>query len=67
MLLDFEKFVKHKSKCERGFQKKKRPFLPGIELASSVVDDSNPLSPDATGLTGPWSGGRGFENQNQVA
>jgi hypothetical protein len=30
------------STCERGFQKKKRRFLPGIEPASSVVDSSIP-------------------------
>jgi hypothetical protein len=47
MLLDFQKFVEHKATCERGFQKSKS--LPGIEPASSVVDDSNPLPPDRQG------------------
>jgi hypothetical protein len=45
----FEKFVEHKSTCERRFQKRKRRFLPGIEPASSVVDDPNPLPPDRQG------------------
>jgi hypothetical protein len=49
MLLDFEKFVEHKSTCDREFQKRKRRFLPGIEPVSSVVDDSNPLPPDRQG------------------
>jgi hypothetical protein len=49
MLFDFEKSVEHKSTCKRGIQKRKRRFLPGIEPASSVVDDSNPLEPDRQG------------------
>jgi hypothetical protein len=40
-IIDFEKFVEHKSTCERGFQKRKRRFV--------VVDDSNPLPPDRQG------------------
>jgi hypothetical protein len=39
-----EEFVEHKStRRERGFQKRKRRFTPGIEWASSVVDDPIPF------------------------
>jgi hypothetical protein len=48
MILDL-KSLPNMSTCERGFQKRKRQFLPGIEAASSVVDDSNPLPPDRQG------------------
>jgi hypothetical protein len=50
----FEKFVEHKSTCERGFQKRKRRFLPEIESASSVVDDPIPYHQTVRAVRADW-------------
>jgi hypothetical protein len=54
MLLDFEKFVEHKSTFERGFQKREKRFLPGIEPASSVVG-TRFLNSNGLGFGDFWS------------
>jgi hypothetical protein len=40
MLLDMKSILKIMSTCEKGFQKKKKLCLLGIEPAASDVDDS---------------------------